>query len=487
LTFTHTMKISELLAEMLDFPFFVYYHAPDLLSYTFNNRTEISTEKVCQLSLLTIFVLKSSISHKDKDVDKLIIRGNKKLQGEIEVSGAKNSALPIIAATILSPGKNTIKKVPDLRDVETMGKLLSCLGASFNHNNSTVDVDTESINFHEATYALVKTMRASIVVLGPLLARYGRAKVSLPGGCAIGARPVNLHLMGLEKMGANICLDKGYVIAQASKLRGASICLDTPTVTGTENLMMAATLAEGTTFIDNAAMEPEVVDLAQALISMGACIEGVGTPLIKIEGVKDLRPLNHTIIPDRIEAATFMAASAITGGNILIKNIDITHLDAVITKLSDSGVIFVKENSGVRVIAPEKLTASEIKTMPYPGFATDMQAQYMAIMCIAQGTSIIKENVFENRFMHVGELRRMGADIKTNGSTATVRGVNSLKGAPVMATDLRASASLVIAALSAQGITEVHRIYHIDRGYERIENKLSKLGADIKRTNGRSP
>jgi UDP-N-acetylglucosamine 1-carboxyvinyltransferase len=330
-------------------------------------------------------------------------------------------------------------------------------------------------------------MRASIVVLGPLLARYGRAKVSLPGGCAIGARPVNLHLMGLGKMGADIRLDNGYVVAKAEKLRGASIYLDIPTVTGTENLMMAATLAEGTTTIDNAAMEPEVVDLAHALISMGVHIEGAGTSLIRIEGVKELKPLHHTIIPDRIEAATFMAAAAVTRGNVLIKHIDMAHLDAVISKLSESGVTFTKEISGVRVIGPERLMAGDIKTMPYPGFATDMQAQYMAIMSVAMGTSIINEDVFENRFMHVAELRRMGANIETNGSTATVRGVKYLKGASVMATDLRASASLVVAGLCAHGATEVHRIYHIDRGYERIEDKLSKLGADILRVNGGTP
>ena len=414
-------------------------------------------------------------------MDKLIIRGGKRLKGTVEISGAKNAALPIMAATLLASGEHHLASVPHLRDISTMGRLLADLGAGFHLEKNRAILDCSGIKHYEAPYELVSTMRASVLVLGPLVARLGKAKVSLPGGCAIGARPINLHLMGLEKMGASVTLDSGYVLAKARKLKGTSIYFDIPTVTGTENIMMAAVLAEGRTLIENAAREPEVVDLAHALISMGAKIKGAGESVIEIEGVGDLRPLEHTIIPDRIEAGTFMAAAGITGGDVTIKGCRPEHMDALTNKLRDTGLIFRRLRGGLRVTGPERPRAENTKTMPYPGFPTDMQAQFMAMMCIAEGTSVISESVFENRFMHVAELRRMGADITIEGSTATVKGVDSLAGAPLMATDLRASASLVVAALVAEGETTISRIYHLDRGYENIEEKLRMLGADIRR------
>lgn len=412
---------------------------------------------------------------------KLIIRGGERLKGEVEVSGAKNAALPIIAASLLSSGISVVNRIPVLKDVITMGQLLRYLGAEFCHENNKTIINTEKVRIFEAPYDLVRTMRASILVLGPLLAKFGKAKVSLPGGCAIGARPINLHLMGLEKMGAKIELDSGYVIANARKLKGTSIYLDIPTVTGTENLMMAAALARGTTLLENAAREPEVVDLANALISMGAKIRGAGNSVIEIEGVDGLKPMDYTVIPDRIEAGTFMTFAGITGGDILIKGCRPEHLDAPIIKLKEAGLIFEQKADGIRVIGPSKPRATDIKTMPYPGFPTDMQAQFMALMSIAEGTSMIRETIFENRFMHVAELRRMGADITVEGSTATVRGVSWLKGAPLMATDLRASASLIVAALVAEGETVIHRIYHLERGYEKIEEKLQRLGVNVRK------
>lgn len=415
-------------------------------------------------------------------MDKLVIKGNKRLKGEVEISGSKNAALPILTASILTDGKNTFKRIPDLRDISIMGRLLNNLGADFSFNKGSVSIDNSSIRNFEAPYDLVKTMRASVLVLGPLLAKYGRAKVSLPGGCAIGQRPINLHLMGLEKMGASIKLDSGYVIGKAGRLRGASIYFDIPSVTGTENIMMAATLAKGTTIIENPAREPEIVDLANCLILMGAKIRGAGEGIIEIQGVDSLTPANdYEIIPDRIEAGTFMIIAAITGSNLLLKNCRPEHLDAVISKLKDAGVSFEASDKGLRVISKDSPSSVDIKTMPYPGFPTDMQAQFMALMCIAKGTSIIRETIFENRFMHVAELRRMGADISIEGGTATIRGIDKLKGAPVMATDLRASASLVVAALAAKGESTIHRIYHLDRGYERIDEKLKELGAEIQR------
>jgi UDP-N-acetylglucosamine 1-carboxyvinyltransferase len=367
-------------------------------------------------------------------------------------------------------------------NLKTMGRLLSNMGTKFDYKDGFVTIDSSFINNFEAPYDLVKTMRASVLVLCPLVARFGRANVSLPGGCAIGARPINLHLMGLEKMGAKIQIESGYVIAKANRLKGASIYFDTITVTGTENLMMAGALAKGTTVLKNAAREPEVVDLANCLIAMGAKIHGAGDSVIEIEGVDELKPVdNYEIIPDRIETGTFMAIAGITGGDLILKDCKPEHLDAVLIKLKDTGVVFKQTKKGLRVIGPERLSARDVHTIPYPGFPTDMQAQFMAMMAVAKGASVIKETVFENRFMHVAELKRMGADIDIKGSTATVKGVERLKGAPVMATDLRASASLVVAALCAEGETTIHRIYHLDRGYEKIDEKPRKVGADIKR------
>jgi UDP-N-acetylglucosamine 1-carboxyvinyltransferase len=414
-------------------------------------------------------------------LDKLIIRGGKKLKGEVDISGAKNAALPIMVASLLSSGYCTISKVPNLKDIMTMGRLLANLGAGFHYEDRKAIINTEKIKIFEAPYDLVRTMRASILVLGPLLAKFGRAKVSLPGGCAIGARPINLHLMGLEKMGADIKLESGYVIAKTKRLKGASIYFDMPTVTGTENLMMAASLAKGRTLLENAAREPEVVDLANALILMGAKIKGAGESVIEIEGVDELKPVHYSIIPDRIEAGTFMTIAGITGGDIVIKGCRLEHLDASVMKLKEVGLVFEHVQDGIRVLGPHRPKAANVKTMPYPGFPTDMQAQFMALMSIADGTSIIKEMIFENRFMHVAELRRMGADIIVEGGTATVKGISKLKGAPLMATDLRASASLVVAALAAKGETTIHRLYHLDRGYEKMEEKLLRLGADVRR------
>ncbi len=414
-------------------------------------------------------------------MDRLVIRGGRRLEGKINISGSKNATLPLMAATLLCPDSHRLTNVPDLRDVHTMGNLLATLGAEYSLKDSLLEINTSSLKEFKAPYELVRTMRASVLVLGPLIARYGRAEVSLPGGCAIGARPINLHLEGLQKMGVEITLEFGYVKARAKRLQGTDIYLDIPTVTGTENLMMAATLAKGTTRIENAAKEPEVVNLAEALNSMGARIKGAGTDLIEIEGVEELRPLAHTVIPDRIEAATYITAVAITRGEALIEGVRPEHLEAVIAKLRETGVEIKTEKDKIFVRADDRPIASNIKTMPYPGFPTDMQAQFMALMSVAEGTSIIRETIFENRFMHVAELRRMGADIIVEGSTATVRGKEKLKGAPLMATDLRASASLVIAALVAEGETIVDRVYHLDRGYEKIEEKLRAVGADIER------
>ena len=414
-------------------------------------------------------------------MNKLVIRGGKRLKGEVEISGAKNAALPIVAASLLASGTSMVSRVPNLKDVLTIGQLIRHLGAEFSHEDNKTVINTERIRIFEAPYELVRTMRASVLVLGPLVAKFGKAKVSLPGGCAIGARPINLHLMGFEKMGAKIELESGYVMAKAKRLKGASVYFDIPTVTGTENLMMAATLAKGMTLLENAAREPEVVDLANALISMGAKIKGAGESVIEIEGVDELRPLNYSVIPDRIETGTFMTFAGITGGDIIIKGCKLEHLDAPIIKLKEAGLVFEHKTEGIRVIGPSRPKATDIKTMPYPGFPTDMQAQFMALMSMAEGTSMIKETIFENRFMHVAELKRMGADIAVEGSTATVKGVSRLKGAPLMATDLRASASLIVAALAAEGETVIHRIYHLERGYEKMEEKLLRLGAYVRK------
>ena len=414
-------------------------------------------------------------------MDKLIIHGGRRLAGEVKVSGAKNAALPLLFATLLAPGPHRIGNLPLLRDITTAEKLLAGLGAEVDSSNGTVKIATGQINSMEAPYDLVRTMRASVLVLGPLLARYGRARVSLPGGCAIGARPINLHLKGLEAMGAEIHLNHGYVEASATQLKGARIYLDVPTVGGTENLMMAATLAKGTTVLENAAREPEIVDLANALLGMGARIEGAGADTITIEGVDALRPMDYQVMPDRIEAGTFLVAAAMTGGRVGVRGGCSEHLEALLSKLEEVGATIEADQDALWVQGPEELRSVNIKTQPHPGFPTDMQAQFMAMMTLGKGTSMITEAVFENRFMHVCELQRMGAHISIEAHTATVKGVNGLLGAPVMATDLRGSACLVLAGLAADNTTEISRIYHLDRGYERLEEKFRSLGADIER------
>lgn len=416
-------------------------------------------------------------------MDKIVIEGGSRLVGEVRVGGAKNAVLPLMAAALLADGATTITNVPKLRDIETFNTLLRHLGAevSADYKAGVLKINTSGLNATEAPYNLVKTMRASILVLGPLVTRFKKARVSLPGGCAIGARPVDLHLMGLRKMGADVNVAHGYVNVKAEKLRGANIYLDTPSVTGTENLMLAAVFAEGRTVIENAALEPEVACLAGALVKMGASIAGIGTDTLTIDGVASLKPVEIRVIPDRIEAGTFMTAAAMTRGNVLIKECPMDCLDALANKLREAGAEIRREEDGARVIGDWPIGSVDIKTMPYPGFPTDMQAQMMAMMTIAKGLSVITETVFENRFMHVSELKRMGADISIDGRTAVVRGVAGLSGAPLMATDLRASASLILAGLVADGKTDVSRIYHLDRGYERIEEKLKRLGASIER------
>lgn len=414
-------------------------------------------------------------------MDKIVITGGNRLQGEVTISGAKNAALPILASTLLSSGEYRIRRVPRLMDVTTIRRLLAQLGAKIFDEGDGLAVEMNHVISCEAPYELVKTMRASVLVLGSLAARVGEAHVSLPGGCAIGARPINLHLEGLEKMGAEVKIEHGYVGVKAKRLKGATIYLDIPTVTGTENLMMAATLADGTTRIENAACEPEVVDLAEFLKKRGAKITGAGTSVITIEGTEKLNGADYEVMPDRIEAGTYLAAGAITGGDVLVSGCAPSHLDAVLTKLREAGVKLKEEAKWIRVWGPKRLQAVDVKTLPYPGFPTDMQAQMMAVMSFANGLSVITETVFEGRFGHVAELRRMGADIRVQGNQAVVQGVPRLTGAPVMASDLRASASLIIAGLAAEGTTEVSRVYHLDRGYERIEEKLSQLGATISR------
>jgi UDP-N-acetylglucosamine 1-carboxyvinyltransferase len=414
-------------------------------------------------------------------MEKIVIEGGHPLEGTVGVSGAKNAALPILVSALLTEGWNTFDNVPDLRDIRTIKSLLIDLGAKVETSGSVVKVDAGGLNSHEAPYDLVRTMRASVLVLGPLLARLGRARVSLPGGCAIGARPINLHLKGFEELGALISLREGYVEAEAPSLKGAEIYFDISTVTGTENLMMAAVLAEGCTTLRNAAREPEVVALAEVLNRMGARITGAGTPVIKIEGVKALKPTSFTIIPDRIETGTFLVAAGVTRGNIKIMGCEPNHLQAVINKLRQAGITIEQEAGGLRVIGAETISSTDVKTLPYPGFPTDMQAQFMVLMCLANGLSVISETIFENRFIHVSELQRMGADITVSGTTAVVRSGAGLTGAPVMATDLRASASLILAGLAAKGTTEVSRVYHIDRGYESIEKKLAQLGGHLER------
>ncbi|MFM1885325.1 MAG: hypothetical protein RL026_482 [Pseudomonadota bacterium] len=416
-------------------------------------------------------------------MDKLLITGGRPLEGEVRISGAKNATLPILAGTLLADGPVNIGNVPHLQDVTTMVELLGRLGATVTvDERMRLEVDATTTHTHCAPYELVKTMRASILVLGPLLARFGQADVSLPGGCAIGARPVNIHVSGLQAMGADIRIENGYIRARAERLKGARLVLDTVTVTGTENLMMAAALADGETVIENAAREPEVVDLADFLNAMGAQVRGAGTDRIVIQGVERLQGCRYDVLPDRIETGTYLVAGAITGGRVRARNTRPEHLDAVLLKLQEAGAVVTQGTDWVEVdMQGRRPRAIDLRTAPYPAFPTDMQAQFAALDTIADGVGTIIETVFENRFMHMLEMRRMGAEIRLEGNTAIIKGVPKLSAAPVMATDLRASASLVLAALAAEGQTTIERIYHIDRGYESIEEKLSALGAQIRR------
>jgi len=415
-------------------------------------------------------------------VDKLLIEGGRRLSGEVAMSGAKNAALPILCASLLTAEPVHFTNVPHLNDISTMLRLLGDMGVGVTMEGADgLVLNGGGLNNPVASYEMVKTMRASILVLGPLVARGGEARVSLPGGCAIGARPVDQHIKGLQAMGAEVTVEQGYVHAKATRLKGARICTDMVTVTGTENLMMAACLAEGETIIENAAREPEVVDLANCLISMGARISGAGTDIIRIQGVDKLHGATHAIMPDRIETGTYLCAAAVTGGDIRLLKTSAAYLDTVVDKLLDAGCDITVERDAIRLVAPPRLKAVSLRTAPYPAFPTDMQAQFMAINCIADGVATIRETIFENRFMHVNELMRLGANIQIEGNNAIVRGTDRLQGAMVMATDLRASASLVIAGLVAQGETVIDRIYHLDRGYERIEEKLARLGAAVRR------
>ncbi len=417
-------------------------------------------------------------------MDRIVIEGGRPLKGAVHVGGAKNAALPMLASALLTDGWNTFTNVPALRDIESIKLLLSHLGAAVEGGPGTVRINAAGLNNSEAPYDLVRKMRASILVLGPLVARLKRARVSLPGGCAIGARPINVHLKALSDMGADLELVDGYVEATAKVLRGTELFLDVPTVTGTENILMAAVMAQGRTVIRNAAREPEVVALADTLNQMGAKITGAGTSVITIEGVSSLTPVSVSVIPDRIEAGTFMVAAALTRGDVLVKGSDPSHQNALMDKLSRAGAKISLEKDGIRVCGEAPVVGVDVKTLPYPGFPTDMQAQFMVLMSVAKGQSLICETVFENRFIHVSELRRMGADITVSGNTAAVKGVPALSGAPVMATDLRASASLVLAGLAAKGKTEIQRVYHLDRGYEHLEEKFAHLGASIQRVKG---
>ena len=414
-------------------------------------------------------------------MDKIVIEGGRRLKGEVKISGAKNAALPILVSSMLTDGQCVYSNVPDLKDINSIKLLLSTLGASVDTDGNTVKINAGGLNNHQAPYDLVRKMRASILVLGPLLARLKKARVSLPGGCAIGARPINLHLKGLTDLGASIELKHGYIEAKVDKLKGAEIYLDFPTVTGTENLMMAAALAEGTTHIKNAACEPEIKAMANAMNRMGADIKGAGTSCIKINGVSSMNPASISIIPDRIEAGTFMTAAALTAGDLRIINCEPDHLGSVINKLRLAGSKIEINKKSIHITGPDEIVSVDIKTRTYPGFPTDMQAQFMVLMSVANGVSTISETIFENRFIHISEIKRMGANITVSGNSAIIKGVPALSGAPVMASDLRASASLVLAGLVAGGKTEVNRIYHLDRGYESFEKKFKRLGAKIKR------
>jgi len=416
------------------------------------------------------------------DSEKFIITGGKRLEGSVEISGAKNSALSIMAATLLTKDVCVLRNIPHLTDVDTMIAVIRKLGVKVEwKEDNTLYIDSDYFNNYEAPYELVKKMRASILVMGPLLARLNKAKISLPGGCAIGARPVDFHIKGFEILGAQVEVEKGYIKAEVNKLKGGDIYLDFPSLGATENIMMAASLSEGVTKIENAAKDPEVVELGNFLIKMGAKIEGLGTDLIKINGVKKLNGVDYNIIPDRIEAGTYMIAAAITTGDIFIKKIDPLLIKPLIVKLEEAGVKIKQEKDLIEVIGPNSINAVDIKTLPYPGFPTDIQPQFMALSCVAKGTSVIIETVFENRFAHIGDLIRMGADIKVEGHSAIIKGVKKLSAAPVMASDLRGGAALILAGLVADGTTELSRIYHLDRGYVNLEKKLTALGADIQR------
>ena len=416
-------------------------------------------------------------------MDKLVVNGSKELSGSVEISGAKNAVLPLMAATLLTEGEHTINRVPDLKDTRTFLNLLEMLGAKSTHNNGDLVVDSSNINSTEAPYDLVKTMRASFYVMGPLLGRFGEARVSLPGGCAWGPRPVDYHLKGFEKLGAEIILEKGYIIARAKKLKGALIHFDIPSVGATANILMASVLAEGKTQITNAAIEPHIVQLCKVLNEMGAHIEGVGSNILIVNGVEKLSPMNVETIPDMIEAGTFLIAGA-TLGNITLKKVDPTHLNIVIRKLEQAGCELVVNDNSITVNKCDKLQPVDMTTDVHPGFPTDLQAQWVALMSVANGSSHITDTIYHDRFAHVPELIRLGADISLNKNMALIRGPKKLKGAQVMSTDIRASASLLIGALIAEGQSEISRIYHIDRGYEKIEEKFKLLGADIRRENG---
>ena len=416
-------------------------------------------------------------------MDKLLITGGRPLEGAVRISGSKNAALPVMAATLLAPGVHRLRNVPRLRDTQTFARVLELLGAKVSFEGNLLTIDTQGVNSVEAPYELVKTMRASIYVLGPLLARFGQARVSLPGGCAWGPRPVNLHLSGLQAMGAALDIEHGYIVGRGVKLKGATIGFDVVSVGATAQLMMAAVLAEGTTVLENAAVEPDVTVLGEVLVACGARIDGLGTRRLAIHGVNALRPIDTTIIPDRIEAATFAAAAAMTGGRIRLEGVAPDHFEASLRKLEETGCTLERAADAVTVSGPARPKAVNVVTQPFPGFPTDMQAQMIAVCALADGTSVIEDIIYLDRFTHVPELARMGARIELKGNVAVVKGVDRLSGAQVMATDLRASASLVIAALAAQGETLIDRIYHLDRGYEALETKLGALGAQIKRVN----
>lgn len=422
-------------------------------------------------------------------MDKIIVTGGNMIRGEVTISGAKNAVLPIIAGALLTEDITVLHDVPNLSDVWIMKEILEVLGASVSFEAHTMTIDCRDVKSVTAPYHYIQKMRASVQIMGPLLARFGKAKISMPGGCAIGTRPIDLHLKGLEALGASITIDHGDMdaVVQAGRLKGTRIYLDFPSVGATEHIMMAATLAEGTTVIENAAEEPEIVDLANFLNSMGAVIRGAGTKIIKIDGVEQLHGTEYAIIPDRIEAGSYMIAAAITGGELLVKNVIVDHVKPLLAKLEECGVQIHEEDSNLRIVGPKELRAADIKTLPYPGFPTDMQAQFMALMCVANGTSIFTETIFENRFMHADELRRMGANIKTDGRSAIVEGVGRLTGCKVKATDLRAGAALIIAALVAEGQTEITELHHIDRGYENLIEKFRTIGADIVRVNAADP